>query len=195
VYLYLNYHTIFFLIQLKEYEAKDIEYNGIKMTEYEASQTQRGLERNIRKHKRTVAALEAVGQDASAARKKLREANKAYTDFTDQTGLRKQPARTKIAGVVGKNTQTPIVKQGNNGIIESSNKEVRKQYLEEVSKIKDKIDKTLPMEEQAKQAFEARNRIRNKARSQMADKKTKEMLEKENPNKTFEELVKDKMKR
>jgi hypothetical protein len=108
--------------QLKEYEAKNIEYNGVKMDEYEASQTQRGLERNIRKHKRTVAALEAAGQDASAARKKLREANKAYTDFTDQTGLRKQPARTKIAGIVSKNTHTTIVKQGNNGIIKENSK-------------------------------------------------------------------------
>ena len=82
--------------QLEEYEAKNIEYNGQKYTEYEASQIQRSIEREIRKQKRIVASLEAVGQDAAAERKALRDAQKAYTDFTKQTGLRKQQARTQI---------------------------------------------------------------------------------------------------
>lgn len=82
--------------QLKDFEAKDIEYNGDKYTEYEASQIQRGIERSIRAAKRSVAALEAAGQDASAERKVLREAQKAYTDFSKQTGLKKQQARTQI---------------------------------------------------------------------------------------------------
>lgn len=80
-------------------------------------------------------------------------------------------------------------------ILLENNKEVRKQYLEEVSKIKDKIDSSLPIEEQAKQAFEARNAARDKARQQMKDKEALKKLEKEHPNKTFEELVEDKMKR
>lgn len=82
--------------QLKALDDKNIEYNGQKYTEYEASQIQRGIEREIRKQKRVVASLEAVGQDASAERKKLRDAQKAYTDFTKQTGLKKQSARTQI---------------------------------------------------------------------------------------------------
>ena len=82
--------------KLAALENKDFEYNGVKMTEYEASQVQRGIERNIRKLKRQVAALEAAGEDASEYRSKLREANKKYTDFSDQTGLKKQQARTKI---------------------------------------------------------------------------------------------------
>ena len=81
---------------LKEYEAKNIEYNGKKYTEYEASQIQRRIEREIRKQKRTVAALEAGGQDASGERAKLKDAQKSYTDFTEQTGLKKQNARTQI---------------------------------------------------------------------------------------------------
>ncbi len=83
--------------QLKELDAKNIEYNGVKMSEYEASQAQRGIERNIRKLKRTVAALEAAGEDASEYRASLRAAQKAYTDFTNQTGIKKQAARTQIA--------------------------------------------------------------------------------------------------
>lgn len=91
--------------ELEALEEKKVEYNGEKYTEYEASQIQRGIERNIRKQKRKVAALEAIGEDASAERKMLREAQKTYTDFTDQTGIRKQSARTQIG--TGKGTDTP----------------------------------------------------------------------------------------
>lgn len=84
---------------LEALEEKKIEYNGKKYTEYEASQIQRRIERDIRKQKRTVAVLEEVGQDASAERKKLRDAQKGYTDFTKQTGIRKQSARTQIGTV------------------------------------------------------------------------------------------------
>jgi hypothetical protein len=82
--------------QLEEMDAKKIEYNGEKYTEYEASQIQRRIEREIRADKRTIAALEATGQDASEHRKRLRESQKAYTDFTKQTGIKKQSARTQV---------------------------------------------------------------------------------------------------
>ena len=87
--------------QIKDLDKKSITYNGEKYTEYEASQIQRGIERDIRSLKRQVAAIEAGGGDASAERAKLRKANKAYTDFTDQTGLKKQQARTKVATGTG----------------------------------------------------------------------------------------------
>lgn len=82
--------------QLKALDAKNIEYNGEKYSEYEASQIQRSIEREIRKYKRTIAALEAVGEDASEYRTALRKAQKAYTDFTNQTGIKKQSARTQV---------------------------------------------------------------------------------------------------
>ena len=96
--------------QIKALDKKDIKYNGEKYTEYEASQIQRGIERDIRSLKRQVSAIEAGGGDASAERAKLRKANKAYTDFTEQTGLKKQTARTKIATGTGteKPDKTPI---------------------------------------------------------------------------------------
>lgn len=83
--------------ELKALEEKKVEYNGEKYTEYEASQIQRKIEREIRKQKRTVAAIEAAGGDASAERKALREVQKSYTDFSEQTGMKKQSARTQIA--------------------------------------------------------------------------------------------------
>lgn len=107
--------------QLKALDKKDIEYNGEKYTEYEASQIQRGIERDIRSLKRQVAAIEAGGGDASAERAKLRKANKAYTDFTEQTGLKKQTARTKIATGTGTekpdnstNSSTTLINNSNN---------------------------------------------------------------------------------
>ena len=79
--------------------------------------------------------------------------------------------------------------------IKLSNAEVRKKYIEEVSKIKENIDASLTIEEQAKLAFEARNRIRSEARKMMADEDTRKKLEEERPNKSFEELVTSKMER
>lgn len=91
--------------EIKALDKKNIEYNGEKYNEYEASQMQRGIERDIRSLKRQVAALEASGGDASAERSQLRKAQKAYTDFTEQTGLKKQTARTKVA--TGTGTEKP----------------------------------------------------------------------------------------
>ena len=81
---------------LKELDKKKVDYNGEKYTEYEASQIQRSIERDIRKQKRKVEALEAAGLDSAAERKLLREAQKSYTDFSEQTGMKKQSARTQI---------------------------------------------------------------------------------------------------
>ena len=236
--------------ELKALEEKRVTYNGKQYTEYEASQVQRGIEREIRAAKRTVAAIEATGGDASAERKMLKEAQKTYTDFSEQTGMKKQSARTMIATakaerevraanraagvkpstvksieaqreemptntvtggrqytidaptpsqrngeVVSRNSAQPLTNSANSSKMSLSNEAVRKAYIAEVAKIKDRIDKTLPPEEQAIQAFNARNAIRTEAREKMADAETREFLDKEYPNKSFEELVKSKMKR
>ena len=47
--------------EIEALEEKKVTYNGKKLTEYEATQEQRKLERDIRAAKRKVAALEAVG--------------------------------------------------------------------------------------------------------------------------------------
>lgn len=83
---------------LEKYEAKDIEYDGQKMTEYEASQKQRYMERNIRKWKREYTALEAAGQDTGPAAAKLRAWREKESDFLAQTGLKKQSVRSQVAG-------------------------------------------------------------------------------------------------
>ena len=88
-----------------------------------------------------------------------------------------------------------IENTGKSGIMKKGNTEVRKWYLDSVSRIAASIDRTLPIADQAKQAFEARNRIRTEARNMMADEETRKLLDKERPNKTFEELVESKMQR
>ena len=103
--------------ELAKLEEKNIEYNGVKMTEYEASQEQRKLERYIREQKRTIAALEAAGEDASEYRSRLSKANKAYSDFTKQTGLKQQRERTQIAKPSTQKTKQPIANSGNSGTI------------------------------------------------------------------------------
>lgn len=82
--------------QLNEYTAKRYEYDGKQLTEYEALQTQRKIERNIRKYKREQQALKAIGQDASDATAKLRRWNSRQADFIQQTGLKRQTAREAV---------------------------------------------------------------------------------------------------
>lgn len=88
-----------------------------------------------------------------------------------------------------------IANAGKSGTIKLSNREVREKYIEAVSNIKNNIDPSLSMEERARKAFEARNRIRTQARDMMADMETRKMLDSERPNKTFEELIQSKMDR
>ena len=111
--------------ELKALEEKKITYNGKKLTEYEASQEQRKIEREIRKQKKVVAALEAVGEDASAERKKLRDAQKSYTDFTEQTGMKKQSARTQIASAKAKREVAKANKTA--GVTPSTIKDIEQQ--------------------------------------------------------------------
>lgn len=83
---------------LKDYEAKKYEYNGQKLTEYEASQQQRSIERTIRKWKRENIAMEAAGQDTSESASKLAQWNQTQKDFLKQTGLKAQSSRTQVTG-------------------------------------------------------------------------------------------------
>ena len=76
-----------------------------------------------------------------------------------------------------------------------SNEDARKWYLAEDEKIPDQIDRTKSEEEQARQAFELRNKNRTIARELMADQETRKQLDETAPNKTFEELIADKMRR
>lgn len=93
---------------LKEYQAKDYEYNGVKMTEYEALQEQRRIERSIRRWKREKNAMEAAGLDSSEASAKITEWNRRQKDFLEQTGLKADGTRVAVPSVIIKRTETQV---------------------------------------------------------------------------------------
>lgn len=192
------------LERFKENDKKTFEFEGKTFTGYEGTQLQRKIETSIR-HYRDLTKMAKSGGDEELklkADKKIRQLTNKYHQLSRESGLPTRMERLQSAvkwldktvniSIYNKNALT---NNGVSGIISSNNKAVRKQYIEDVSKIKDNIDKNLPIEEQARQAFEARNAARDKARKMMTDKETLEMLEREHPNKTFDELVESKMKR
>lgn len=78
--------------------ARDIEYDGKKYTQYEISQMQRARERTVRKYKRRYLAEDAAGADTTQSAVKLRAARAELADFTARTGGRVDSARTSVAG-------------------------------------------------------------------------------------------------
>lgn len=81
--------------ELEEYTRPDaVEYNEKKMSLYEAEQTQRSIERNIRRWKREDNALKAAGLDTAESSAKVRMWNSRYKDFCSKTGLKQQKQRT-----------------------------------------------------------------------------------------------------
>ena len=78
--------------------ARDIEYDGKKYTQYEISQMQRARERAVRKWKRRYLAEDAAGSDTTVSAVKLRAARAELADFTARTGGRVDSARTMVSG-------------------------------------------------------------------------------------------------
>lgn len=83
---------------LAELNARDIEYNGQKYTQYEINQMQRARERAVRKYKRRYLAEDAAGADTTQSAVKLRAARAELADFTAKTGGRVDSARTMVSG-------------------------------------------------------------------------------------------------
>lgn len=82
--------------ELDEMNRKKVEYNGQMLTEYEASQIQRKIERNIRRYKREKQAFEAVGQSSAESAAKLKYWRDSMNDFIKQTGFKRQYNREEI---------------------------------------------------------------------------------------------------
>lgn len=75
------------------------------------------------------------------------------------------------------------------------NKEVRQWYKAHDEKIPDLVDKMIPLEQQARQAFEMRNQYRIQARELMKDQVSRKELDIKHKNHTFEELLEHKRKK
>ena len=173
--------------RLREFGIAYVELNGSKMSLYDATQYQRNIERSIRRWKREASALEAAGLDNTKARSKIREWQARQRDFIDQTGLRRDYFRERGGNQLSGGATS--------GTMIMSNKEVREWYTSTVANVRDSVDPTLPLQEQAQQVFNARNAIKTQARSLMMDDVERNRLATEKPPPTFEWLVQNKMSR
>jgi len=86
------------LESMKPENRPKIEFEGKKYDDYQATQMQRRVEREIRKQKRLKTAYESAGltDDAAAARTRLRALNKKYREFSKKAGLPEQRERMKV---------------------------------------------------------------------------------------------------
>ena len=85
---------------LEKLNARDIEYDGEKYTEYEISQMQRKMEREIRATKRELAGLDEAGFKEEFAQQsvKLKQQEQKLKDFTRATDRRVDSARVQVQG-------------------------------------------------------------------------------------------------
>ncbi|QIB68258.1 phage capsid protein [Aminipila butyrica] len=81
---------------LKDMDAKKYTYNSQELTEYEATQKQRTIERAIRKWKREEVAMKAADQPTDEATSKVRQWQGVQRDFINQTGLKRQYDREQV---------------------------------------------------------------------------------------------------
>ena len=93
---------------LKEYDSKNMEYNGVKYTEYEVSQMQRAHERKIREYKRVLAGLNSGMENADEEVRnalqdefnkesvKLKTQEAELKELCYQAGKRYESARTQV---------------------------------------------------------------------------------------------------
>lgn len=84
--------------QLRQLNAREVEYDGTLYTRYEISQMQRAKERTVRKWKRRYLAEESSGSDTTVSAIKLRTAQESLRQFTQDTGGRVDSARTSVHG-------------------------------------------------------------------------------------------------
>ena len=82
--------------QLRDLNARDIEWNGKKYTAYEISQMQRARERNVRRWKKRYLAEDAAGLDPTDAAVRLRAARQSLAEFAQATGGRVDSARVSV---------------------------------------------------------------------------------------------------
>ncbi len=113
--------------ELAKLDEAKYEYNGKKLTEYEAQQQQRYNERQIRRWKREYTAMEAAGLDTSEAAAKLKYWKDAQADFLDKTGFARQYEREQIT--VAKSVKSGIMKPGSGSVyIESIDSPIEQRH-------------------------------------------------------------------
>ncbi len=156
--------------ELKSFDKPKYTYNGEKMTEYEATQRQRYIERQIRRWKREKVGMEAAGLSSERANAKLKKWGEIQADFLGQTGLKRQYGREEIP-----KTPKIVEKPVQNAIIKKKRKQLE-DYKDEPTAIKMLMDETGLTEKEAKNVKSALNEyFGNDYKDFTAGKKQKEV--------------------
>jgi hypothetical protein len=80
----------------EDYNDQTVTLDGQEVSQYQASQVQRGIERKIREWKREAGALEAAGLENASEVAKVKEWQAQMRDFIKQTKLQRQRVREQI---------------------------------------------------------------------------------------------------
>ena len=113
--------------QLNAWKNEKVDYNGKKISKYEATQIQRRMERKIRNDKKDISGLkrllttnnkdldiQQVNNSLKAMQTQMKQHNNNLNDFLTETGLKKDYSKL----FVGKEyNQNVLKKNGSNGII------------------------------------------------------------------------------
>ena len=115
--------------QLRELNARGIEWNGKKYTAYEISQMQRARERNVRRWKKRYLAEDAAGLNPTDAAVRLKAARQSLAEFAQATGGRVDSARTSVpkfgrseASRASAKARKTYTNQAASAILDASNK-------------------------------------------------------------------------
>lgn len=187
---------------LKAQNKQKVMFEGKEYTPYECQQMQRKLETAARHAKDRQIIAKASGDDVlrRLEQEKINAISHKYKQLSDVSGLPTKMERMSVSKYhrvtsVNEIAEKILTTGKNSSNIKLDNKTVRSAYKNCVNSIKKSINKNLPLEQQARQAFSLRNTYRSRARDLMEDTKTRKQLDVKRPNKTFDELLKDKMKR
>ena len=128
--------------ELKVFKNATVNWNGKKISYYEATQKQRQLENAIRKQKRTVQTLEKANMDNKVEKGQLAQLQRKYKDFCKETGLEKDYQRLQVAKI----SDTTLKQESNYKDITSNFVKAKKykvkeqQYYEDEEGNKYKVD-------------------------------------------------------
>lgn len=150
------------------------------------------------------ATKEALSGDYTAAASKLKQLEADLRDFCKQTRRRNDTFRQQVHGFGRSEAQravqaakTDLTHRDYNDIIhmkgKMSDRDARLWYVAHDKNIPDLIDRTNPIEDQARQACDLRNQYRYQARELMADQEKRKKLDVTDPIKSFDELMQHKM--
>lgn len=161
----------------------------------------------VRRQKDIANTAKAAGDDVlrREAQYNIERYQAAYDRITDKAMLTPDRGRMRVSGFKDVKPHEALQRAADYGILQVDENQpafrsltdvgARQWYLEHDRRIPDLIDRSKPLEEQARQACEMRNICRTLAREFMKDQESRKTLDERYPNKSFEELIQDKMLR